>query len=83
VITDYIEAAMNHASYELMGNDRFFGSIPLCRGVWADGDNLENCRSTLLEVMQGWILVRVRHGLDLPVVDGIDLNPKPVHAETD
>ena len=83
MITKYIDAAMNQASYESMENGRFFGCIPVCRGVWADGDTLESCRATLSEVLQDWILIRVRHGLELPVVDGIDLNPKAAHAETD
>lgn len=83
MLLGYIQAAMSHAEFEKMEDGRYFGTISLCRGVWADGDTVEACRSVLQEVLEDWILIRVRHGLDIPLVDGIDLNPKPAYAEAD
>ena len=82
MLTDYIRAAMRHAHYELMENGRFFGSIPRCRGAWGEGATLEECRGELHGALQCWILVGLRHGDELPVIDGIDLNPH-THAEAD
>ncbi len=82
MLTEYMEHAMHKAHYETTENGRFFGSIHLCRGCWGEGSTLEECRDELLGALECWILVGVRHGDELPVIDGIDLNPK-IHAETD
>ena len=77
MLIDYIEAAMRHAKYELMENNRFFGSIPECKGAWGEGATLEECREDLEGALQDWIIVGLRFGHTLPVIDGIDINPKP------
>jgi predicted RNase H-like HicB family nuclease len=82
MLTEYIDHAMRHAHYELMENGRFFGSIPPCRGCWGEGATLEECRDELRGALECWILVGVRHGDQLPVIDGLDLNAK-AYAEAD
>jgi len=82
MLTEYIEGAMRHAHYEMMENGRFFGSIPQCRGAWGEGATLEECREELRGALECWIVVGLRHGDELPVVDGIDLNQK-AYAEAD
>jgi predicted RNase H-like HicB family nuclease len=82
MLTEYIQAAMRHAHYELMESKRFFSSIPECRGAWGEGASLEECREELRGALECWIIVGLRHGDKLPIIDGIDLNPK-VYAEAD
>ena len=82
MLTEYIHHAMRHARYELMENGRFFGSIPECRGAWGEGATREESREELGEALEAWIIAGLRHGDDLPVIDGIDLNPK-AYAEAD
>jgi predicted RNase H-like HicB family nuclease len=82
MLTDYISAAMRRAHYELMESGRFFGKIPDCRGCWGEGATLEECREDVQGALECWIMVGLRHGDELPVIDGIDLN-KQEHAETD
>lgn len=72
MLTEYIEAAMRHAKYEIFPDKTFYGEIPECPGVCANEVTLEECRTTLQEVLEGWISVRV-HNLDIPVIDGIEL----------
>jgi predicted RNase H-like HicB family nuclease len=78
MLTDYIRAAMLAAHYEPMddGHDdeRFWANIPACRGVWAAGPTIEQVRDELQEVLEDWLLVRMRRGLEIPVIEGIDLN---------
>ena len=75
MLTDYVEAAMHKAKYKLLGGgDGFFGEIPGFRGAWANAPTLEGCREELREVLEDWMLVRVRQGLTLPVISGINLN---------
>ena len=83
MLIEYIQAAMQHAEFEKMENGRYFGTIPQCQGLWADGDTVEATRETLREVLEDWILVKARFSDAMPVIDGVDINPQPVHAETD
>ncbi len=74
MITEYIQAAMNHAVYQILpDNEGYFGEIPPCPGVWANAETLEACREELQSVLEGWMLVGLAHGHPLPVIDGIDL----------
>jgi predicted RNase H-like HicB family nuclease len=71
MLSQYIQAAMRHARYEILDDDgTFYGEIPPCRGVWANAPTLEGCREELQEVVEDWMLIRVRQGLLLPIVDG-------------
>ncbi len=70
MIGDYIRAAMRHATYELLSDGSFYGSIPGFAGVWADAATLEACRDELQEVLEGWILLRIADHLSIPEVDG-------------
>jgi predicted RNase H-like HicB family nuclease len=77
MLTEYVEAAMRKAKYKILGDgEGFFGEIPGLRGVWSNAAALEDCRHELREVLEDWILVRVRLGLDLPVLGGINLNQR-------
>jgi predicted RNase H-like HicB family nuclease len=75
MLTEYVAAAMRKAKYKILkGGEGFFGEIPACKGAWANAHSLEACREELREVLEDWLLVRLRRGLSLPVIDGINLN---------
>jgi predicted RNase H-like HicB family nuclease len=73
MLTEYIDAAMRHAKYEIFEDKTYYGEIPECSGVCANEASLEECREVLREVLEGWILVRTHENMDLPVIEGIDL----------
>ena len=75
MLKKYIEAAMHRATYELLEDGTFYGRIPECQGVWANAETLEACRDELQEVLEGWIILGLRLGHTLPIIDGIDLTP--------
>lgn len=75
MLTAYIRAAMKSAHYELEEGE-FYGEIPGLQGVLATAATLEACRDELESVLEGWILLGLRLGHELPEVDGINLNPK-------
>ena len=84
MLTQYIQAALRRAKYELMENGRFFARIPECPGLWAEGPTLEECREELQGTLEDWLLLGLQLGHALPVIDGIDLNRKELaHAEAD
>ncbi len=74
MLTKYLEAAMRHARYEILADDgTYYGEIPKCQGVYANAPTLEECRSELAEVLEGWLLFRIHKNLPLPKIDGIEL----------
>jgi predicted RNase H-like HicB family nuclease len=78
VLTEYIKAALHHATYEQLASGEWYGEIPLTPGVWATGSTVEATRDELKSVLEDWILVGLRLGHQLPVIDGIDLNVRDV-----
>jgi len=74
MLTEYIEAAMSKAVYEQLEDRSYCGRIPECQGTIAFGETLYQCQEEMRSVLEGWLLVKIRHGDCLPVIDGIDLN---------
>jgi predicted RNase H-like HicB family nuclease len=79
MLINYINAAMRHAHYEILPDDRsYYGDIPNFEGVYANAETLEDCREELAEVLEEWILLRVSRSLPLPIVDGLELKVREV-----
>lgn len=77
MLTQYLQAAMRQATYEVFSDDNsFYGEIPEFQGVWANAPTLESCQEELQSVLEDWILVRVADHLPLPIVDDIELKPQ-------
>jgi predicted RNase H-like HicB family nuclease len=75
VLATYIDQAMELAVYEIIEDDKlYWGEIPGLQGVWARHATLEGCRRELREALSDWIALRLRLGLHIPVIAGIDLN---------
>jgi len=75
MLAEYSDKAMEQAVYEISEDDRtYWGEIPDLQGVWARHATLEGCRRELREAVSDWIALRLRLGLPIPVVAGIDLN---------
>lgn len=71
MIAQYIDAALNRARYEVIEDEEpYYGEVPELAGVWATGKTLEECRRNLAEVLDGWLVVRLRRGLDVPAIAG-------------
>jgi predicted RNase H-like HicB family nuclease len=79
ILTGYIERALSRAEYDKLEDGTFSGRIPGCKGVIAFGDTLRNCESELRSVLEDWVLVGLKLGHSLPVMDGYDLNREPSH----
>jgi predicted RNase H-like HicB family nuclease len=67
---------MHRATYELLSDGTFYGEIPGFQGAYANAETLESCREELQEVLEGWIILGLRLGHAMPVVDGIELAVK-------
>lgn len=74
LITDYVSAAMAAAKFRRLDDGTHFGEIPGLQGVWANQPSLDCCKAELQEVLEEWLLLKLRDGDPLPVLGGIDLN---------
>ncbi len=77
MLTEYIDIAMARARYELLEDGTYYGEIRGFRGVWAEAPNLESCRRELQEVLEEWIVLKLRLGNRLPRLPGVKPFPKP------
>ena len=70
---------MRKAHYEILKeSEGYIGKILGLQGVWADADTLEACREELREVLEEWIILGLKMGHHIPVIDGIELNIEKV-----
>lgn len=60
MLSEYIEKKLKTARYKLLKDGSYFGEIPGLKGVWANAKNLEDCRKELQEVLEDWLLLKVR-----------------------
>ena len=76
---------MSKAVYDKLEDGSFSGKITQCPGVIAFGKTLYQCEQELRSSLEGWLIVKIRHGDSLPVIGRIDLNkrmPVPQEATT-
>ncbi len=82
MLIEYINKAMSKAVYDKLEDGSFSGKIPKCPGVVAFGETLYGCQQELRSSLEGWLIVKIRHGDKLPVIGRINLNKgMPVHKE--
>ncbi|MBW4631121.1 MAG: type II toxin-antitoxin system HicB family antitoxin [Iphinoe sp. HA4291-MV1] len=75
MLASYIDQAMELAVYEIIEDDgTYWGEIPPLQGVWARHQTLEGCRRELKEALSDWLALRLRLGLMIPEIAGINLN---------
>ena len=77
ILTEYVNIALAKAVYDKLPDDTFAGRIPQCPGVVAFGTTLTECEAELRSTLEDWILVGLKLGHTLPVLDDIDLNKEP------
>jgi predicted RNase H-like HicB family nuclease len=75
MLTEYIHLALRRAKYEILEDGTYYGEIPSFQGVWANAPMLEDCREELRQALEDWIVLGLRMGHDLPVIENIQLVP--------
>jgi predicted RNase H-like HicB family nuclease len=76
MLLEYINEAMAKAVYDKLDDGSYSGKIPQCPGVLAFAETLYKCEQALRSALEGWLLVKIRHGDTLPVIRKINLNVK-------
>ena len=62
MLTEFIENKLKLAVYKLLEDSSYFGEIPGAEGVWASAKTLEGCRLELKEVLEEWLVLKIRAG---------------------
>jgi predicted RNase H-like HicB family nuclease len=83
VLSAYIDGALAKATYDKLEDGSFAGRIPPCQGVIAFGPTLRECEEELRSTLEDWVLVGLKLGHPLPIIDGIDLNKEPTVEPVD
>lgn len=83
ILSEYVEKVMAQAVYDKLEDGTFAGRIPPCKGVVAFGKSLRECEDELHSTLEEWILVGLKLGHPLPVIQGIDLNREPARGQVD
>lgn len=66
MLNEFLERKLKIAKYKILKDKSYFGEIPGLKGVWANAANLENCRKELKEVLEEWLLLKVRDNENVP-----------------
>ena len=74
ILSNYISKALSKATYEKLEDESYAGRIPACPGVVAFGCSLRLCEEELQSTLEDWVLVGLKKGHELPIIEGIDLN---------
>ncbi|HLA48764.1 MAG: hypothetical protein A2Z59_00210 [Nitrospinae bacterium RIFCSPLOWO2_02_39_17] len=78
MLAEYIQAVIGNAEYKKLEDGSWFAEIPGFEGVWANGKSVEECRKELVEVMEEWLILKIKDKDPIPIVKGIDVNIKEV-----
>jgi predicted RNase H-like HicB family nuclease len=78
MLQEYIQNALQNSKYKMLADGTWFVEIPGFEGVWANGKTVENCRMELIEVLEEWLILKLKDNDPVPVVNGIDINIRKV-----
>ena len=73
MVFEYIQKALERAEYKKLEDKTWFAEVPGFQGVWANGETVEECRKELSEVLEEWLLLKIKDGDPTPSMDGIKI----------
>lgn len=76
MLTRYIHEAMKRARLKTLDNGTCFGDIPGLAGVWANEATAATCREVLQEVLEEWLILKIRDNDPIPRLGRISLSRK-------
>ncbi|MCX6738944.1 MAG: type II toxin-antitoxin system HicB family antitoxin [Candidatus Parcubacteria bacterium] len=65
MLSEFIEKQLKKAQYKILPDGSYFGEISGIRGVWSNAKTLESCREELKDVLEEWVLLKIRAGEDV------------------
>jgi predicted RNase H-like HicB family nuclease len=80
MLLQYIHKAMTKAQYKRLEDGIWFAEIPGFQGVWSNADSVEECRQELMEVLEEWLILKIRDRESIPEIEGTTLEFKEERA---
>ena len=74
IVDDYIIAAIKRAEFERLLDNSVTALAPGFPGLIALGRDAKACMNDLWRRLDEWVQASFEEGLELPIIDGIDLN---------
>jgi len=72
-----LEEALKRAKYEIIDDEEpYYGEIEELKSVWATGKTLEECRDNLKNVIEGWILLSIKKGMEIPKLGNYEIKER-------
>jgi len=76
MIFEYCQKVIEKAEYKKLEDGTWFAEIEGFKGVWANGQSVEECRKELITVLEEWIVFKLRDKDLIPEVDGLGIEIK-------
>ncbi len=80
MLSEYVQKALTKAQYKLLENGTWFAEIPGFEGIWANANTVEECRHDLQEVLEEWLVLKIRDRDSIPEIEGVEIRIKEVVA---
>jgi predicted RNase H-like HicB family nuclease len=74
ILSNYIENALDYSEYDMLEDGTFCGRIPVCKGVISFGITMTETSRLLKSSLEDWVLLGLRLGHNLPIINGIDFD---------
>jgi predicted RNase H-like HicB family nuclease len=73
MLLTYIQKALERAQYKLLDDKTWYADIPGFEGIWANATTVEECRQELVEVLEEWLVLKIRDQDPIPVLEGAEI----------
>ncbi len=80
MLSEYIQKALEKARYKVLEDGTWFAEIPGFEGIWAKEATVEECRQELMEVIEEWLVLKIRDRDPVPKIEGVTLEFKEERA---
>ena len=70
MLSEYIQKVLEKAEYKKLADRTWFAEIPGFEGVWANNKTVEGCRKEIVEVLEEWIILKLRDRDPIPAIEG-------------
>ncbi|GJQ60275.1 MAG: type II toxin-antitoxin system HicB family antitoxin [Candidatus Scalindua sp. AMX11] len=74
MLVEYVHGALENAEYKKLEDGTWFVEIPGFEGVWANGKTVEESRKELVDVLEEWLILKLRDKDPIPSVKGYEIN---------
>jgi len=73
MLFEYVQKGLERAQYKNLDDGTWFAEIPGFEGVWANAGTVEECRRELSEVLEEWLVLKIRDHDPIPELEGIEI----------